>query len=633
MTKFFRDGGLNQSQNCNWLSDESRKSLSAVFRSTSASFSDLVKAAGLNPSTDFRFADISGVDLANSDVRGFDFTGSNLSETRWFGAIWDRTTILTDVNFAGAQGYLGGSASRQTQPSKQDRPDESMQNAPMAIATVDRLGKIVRSNLLFTRLFGSVAKTDSPDGGSILAVVAERDRAALEAAIRRAADKQGEIAPVDAVLADSVVRFARFYIASVEGDVGNREAAVVYGIETTEQRTLENMFTQSQKMELVGKLAGGVAYDINNVLGAIMLATDFLVNAHKPTDPSFQDIMQIRQNANRAAGLVRHLLAFSRKQTLRPQVLSLGEALSDLTMLLRRLIGENVSLSVQHGHDLWPVKVDIAQFEQVIVNLAVNARDAMPDGGKLTFLTSNVTDDGCARFNYKGMPLGEYVLIEVADSGTGIAPEIIDKIFDPFFTTKEVNKGTGLGLSTVYGIVKQTGGFIYLDSEVGKGTTFRIFLPRYIPSADELLASQSARISTPNPTSVATDKVQRTVLGLIGNGTVLLVGGEKGFRALNTRGLTSQGYTVLEAGDGFEGLDLISEHRGAIDLVVSEMFMPKMDGLTLLKEIRRRYPAIKMIFISGYAEEDIEVPKEVQFLAKPFTLKQLLAAVRTEIGR
>ena len=289
-------------------------------------------------------------------------------------------------------------------------------NTPMAIATVDRPGRIIRSNVLFARLFRPVLKTDGPDGGSILAVVAERDRPALEAAIRRAADKQGEIAPVDAALAGPGERFARFYVTAVEEEVGDHEAAIVYGIETTEQRTLESQFTQSQKMELVGKLAGGIAHDFNNVLGAIMMATDFLVNAHKPTDPSFQDIMQIRQNANRAAGLVRHLLAFSRKQTLRPQVLSLGEALSDLHMLLKRLIGENVTLNMVNGRDLWPVKVDIAQFEQVIVNLAVNARDAMPDGGKLTLRTANVSAEEGARFNYKGMPVGEYVLIEVVDS-------------------------------------------------------------------------------------------------------------------------------------------------------------------------------------------------------------------------
>ncbi len=209
-----------------------------------------------------------------------------------------------------------------------------------------------------------------------------------------------------------------------------------------------------------------------------MMATDFLLSAHRPTDPSFQDIMQIKQNANRAASLVRQLLAFSRKQTLRPQVLDVGEVLGDLTMLLRRLIGEKVALGVVHGRDLWPVKIDISQFEQVVVNLAVNARDAMPDGGRLQLRTANVTAPECERFNAKGMPAADYVLVEVTDTGTGIPAKIVDKIFEPFFSTKEVGKGTGLGLATVYGIIKQTGGFVY----VGFGRAEGRYLP-HLPAA------------------------------------------------------------------------------------------------------------------------------------------------------
>ena len=264
-------------------------------------------------------------------------------------------------------------------------------------------------------------------------------------------------------------------------------------LETTEKRTLVNQVNQAQKMEMVGQLAGGMAHDFNNVLSAIMMANDFLLSAHKPTDPSFQDIMQIKQNATRAASLVRQLLAFSRRQTLRPQVLDLGDALSDLTMLLRRLIGEKVKLDLVHSRDLWPVKVDVSQFEQVIVNLAVNARDAMPDGGTLTVRTANVTAQEAERFSYKGMPAADYVLIEVSDTGTGIPADIVDKIFEPFFSTKEVGKGTGLGLSTVYGIIKQTGGFIYVDSQPGKGTSFRIFLPRHRPELDAQLEAPAAR--------------------------------------------------------------------------------------------------------------------------------------------
>ncbi len=313
----------------------------------------------------------------------------------------------------------------------------------------------------------------------------------LGAAIRQAALGKSDIAPVDAALAVDGERFGRFYVTAVEEEERDQETAIVYMLETTEQRELENKVTQQQKMELVGQLAGGIAHDFNNVLSAIMMATDFLLNAHKPTDPSFADIMQIKQNANRAASLVRHLLAFSRKQTLRPQVLDLGEVLSDLTMLLRRLIGEKVTLEVVHGRDLWPVKADISQFEQVIVNLAVNARDAMPNGGRLKVRTANVTAAECARFRAKGMPAADYVLVEVTDTGTGIPAKIVDKIFEPFFSTKEVGKGTGLGLSTVYGIIKQTGGFVYVETAENKGATFRMFLPRHVATAQEIAVEQA----------------------------------------------------------------------------------------------------------------------------------------------
>jgi two-component system cell cycle sensor histidine kinase/response regulator CckA len=387
---------------------------------------------------------------------------------------------------------------------------------------------------------------------------------------------------------------------------------------------------------MVGQLAGGIAHDFNNVLNAIILATDFLVSAHKPSDPSFQDIMQIRQNANRAAGLVRHLLAFSRKQTLRPQVLDLGEVLSDLRMLLSRLIGESVALNVPHGRDLWPVKADIAQLEQVIVNLAVNARDAMPDGGKLTIGTANVSAQESARLRNKGMPVGEYVLIEVADTGIGIAPEIEKKIFDPFFTTKEVNKGTGLGLSTVYGIVKQSGGFIYFDSEVGKGTTFRIFLPRYIPGADDAPAPPQAT-SAKAPAGTVAEEARRTATDLTGHGTILLVEDEEGLRALNARGLVSRGYNVIEAGNGIEAIEALEREHGRVDLVVSDVVMPEMDGPALLKELRKTNPGLKIIFVSGYAEDafdkSLSDPSQYSFLPKPFTLKQLVSAVKEAMGK
>ncbi len=505
-------------------------------------------------------------------------------------------------------------------------------HTPMAIATIDRHGGVVRTNPLFAKLFQG-AQSGEGDR-SILAAVAERDRKALQIAISEAALGKGDIAPVDATLASDSERFARFYVTAVEEEERDQEAAIVYALETTAQRELENKVTQQQKMELVGQLAGGIAHDFNNVLSAIMMATDFLLNAHKPTDPSFADIMQIKQNANRAASLVRHLLAFSRKQTMRPQVLDIGEVLSDLTMLLRRLIGEKVTLDVVHGRDLWPVKVDISQFEQVIVNLAVNARDAMPNGGRLTLRTANVTAKECERFHAKGMPAADYMLVEVADTGTGIPAKIVNKIFEPFFSTKEIGKGTGLGLSTVYGIIKQTGGFVYVVSAEHKGATFRIFLPRHIATALELAQELAAEREAEAPAiagALAAGK-RAANADLTGEGTILLVEDEEGLRQLNARGLASRGYTVLEAGNGVEAIEVLEKYDGKVDLVVSDVVMPEMDGPTLLRELRSRDPGLKIIFVSGYAEDAFQkhLPADGQFafLAKPFTLKQLVNEVK-----
>jgi two-component system cell cycle sensor histidine kinase/response regulator CckA len=278
-----------------------------------------------------------------------------------------------------------------------------------------------------------------------------------------------------------------------------------------------------------------------------------------------------------------------------------------------------------HGRDLWPVKVDVSQFEQVIVNLAVNARDAMPDGGKLTVKTANLGAAESGELAYKGMPAADYVRIDIIDTGTGIPADIREKIFEPFFSTKEVGKGTGLGLSTVYGIVKQTGGFIYVDSEEGKGTSFHIFLPRHhaeLETPAEQHAANGAKDAAAEPKRV----------DLTGQGTILLVEDEDGLRSLNARGLRSRGYSVIEAANGIEAMEALEEKNGAVDLVVSDVVMPEMDGPTLLKEMRGRNPDLKIIFVSGYAEDAFEksLPENEQFafLPKPFTLAQLVAAVK-----
>ena len=487
---------------------------------------------------------------------------------------------------------------------------------PMAIAAVDGEGHILRANAAFARLFPNALKEDR----SVFAGVLERDRASLGAAIVTAAEGRGDIAPIDVALSGEGERSARFFLSAAEDASG--KGATLFALDTTEQRTLQENFAQSQKMQAIGQLAGGVAHDFNNVLTAIIGYSDLLLANHRPTDPSFQDIMQIRQNANRAAGLVRQLLAFSRRQTLRPQVIQLGDVLSELQMMLRRLVGEKIELDLRHGRDLWLVKADVNQFEQVIVNLVVNAHDAMPSGGKVMIRTKNITAQECAAIGEKALVAADYVLIEVADTGGGIPPAVKDKIFEPFFTTKEVGKGTGLGLAMVYGIVKQTGGWVFCDSELGKGATFRIFLPRHIAVEED--------------EEVKKEPVKAPAADLTGHGTILLVEDEEAVRAFGARALASRGYTVLQAGSGTEALDVVANTRTPIDLVVSDVVMPEMDGPTMFGELRKRGIMAKVIFVSGYAEDafarNLPEGEDFSFLPKPFSLKQLIEAVKENMG-
>ncbi|MTH97639.1 cell cycle histidine kinase CckA [Roseibium sp. RKSG952] len=493
-------------------------------------------------------------------------------------------------------------------------------NTPIAIASLDHEGRVLRTNAPFLRLFSTVdLSSESP---KLTDYVAESGRGDLGKALSSAARGISKIAPIDIPLSEgNDVRSATFYISAVEDGEGDGEAAIVYALETTQQRALEAQFAQSQKMQAIGQLAGGVAHDFNNVLTAIIGFSDLLLASHRPTDPSFQDIMNIKQNANRAAGLVRQLLAFSRRQTLRPQRLSLNDVLADLSILLDRLLGEKVELKVIHGRDLWPVMADVNQLEQVIVNLAVNAGDAMPDGGRLTIRTRNVPEAESTTFeNTRGMPPGEYTLIEVEDTGHGIPSGIMEKIFDPFFSTKEVGKGTGLGLSTVYGIVKQTGGFVFCSSETDSGTTFRLFLPRFVPAVEE---SRKPEAEEPEKEKVA---------DLTGSASILLVEDEEAVRAFAARALASRGYTVHEASSGTEALEVMNETGGKVDLVVSDVVMPEMDGPTLLVELRKIRSDLKIIFVSGYAqdafEENLPENEKFFFLPKPFTLKQLATTVK-----
>lgn len=504
-------------------------------------------------------------------------------------------------------------------------------NTPIAITEVAGDGAIGRTNAPFLKLFGGAVRADAEGArGNLADTVIAGDREKIVAALAAAAEGKGDIEPVDAQLAGddpNRKRSARFFVSSVADGSEAGVAAIVYALETTQQQELEQRFAQSQKMQAIGQLAGGIAHDFNNVLTAIIGFSDLLLTSHRPSDPAFQDIMNIKQNANRAAALVRQLLAFSRRQTLRPEVVQFGDTLADLHMLLGRLLGEKVGLEVVHGRDLWPVKADTSQLEQVIVNLAVNARDAMPNGGKLTIATRNVGADEALPYPTMGMPAADYVLIEVTDTGTGIPKEIIENIFEPFFTTKPVGQGTGLGLSTVYGIVKQTGGFVYCDSELGRGTTFRIFLPRHVDTSEAGKAADLPNLvgQPPAPTD------------LTGSATILLVEDEEAVRAFASRALASRGYTVHQAATGQEALEVMEEVGGDIDLVVSDVVMPEMDGPTLLRALRTKRPELKIIFVSGYAEDafarNLPEGEEFSFLPKPFTLKALATTVKETLGR
>jgi two-component system, cell cycle sensor histidine kinase and response regulator CckA len=494
-------------------------------------------------------------------------------------------------------------------------------SAPIAIATLDAGGAISATNAAFARLFAAAA--DEGRKLSLEDLVEPESHQALRLALDAALAHQSLIEPVDIAFAGDRERSGRLYLSPIEQTESESEAAIAYAIDTTEQRALEMQIAQGQKMQAIGQLAGGIAHDFNNMLTAIIGFSDFLLMNHRPTDPAFRDIMNIKQNANRAAGLVRQLLAFSRQQTLRPQLLQLGDLLSELSILLGRLLGENIELKLDQASGLWPVKADLHQFEQVIINLAVNSRDAMPGGGKLTIRTANVDERESRELGSRQILPGEYVLIEVRDTGCGMSEEVKQKIFEPFFSTKEVGRGTGLGLSTVFGIVKQSGGYIHVESEEGRGTAMCVYLPRYVEAPGEMETRTERRVEKPKD--------------LTGRGTVLLVEDEDAVRSFAARALGQRGYQVLEASTGTEALDVFESHQGDVDLVVSDVVMPEMDGPTLMEKLRRDRPDLKIIFISGYAEDSfrkhLAENEDFMFLQKPFDLKELAAAVKAALQR
>jgi two-component system cell cycle sensor histidine kinase/response regulator CckA len=484
---------------------------------------------------------------------------------------------------------------------------------PLGFALADRDGRFLFLNEAFIRAAG-LEKAATPVYPSDLVV--REDKATVSDTVRRFAAGP----PMSGDIAVRLLGRPEEPVAlSIAGARGLGEAAVLLSLkDNAEESRLKRQVAQATKMQAVGQLAGGVAHDFNNILTAIIGHCDLMLMRHTPGDSDYDDLQQVRANSNRAASLTRQLLAFSRQQTLRPQLLQLPDIVSEVFNLLKRLLGETVVLNVKHGRSLGPVRADPGQLEQVIVNLAVNARDAMPEGGTLTLQTFAVGAAEVRRMKSDIMPAVDYTALTISDTGTGIPADVLPKIFEPFFTTKEVGKGTGLGLSTVYGIVKQSNGFIFADSTIGEGTSFVIYLP--VHKAEVQVEAAPA-------------PPKERPAELWGTGTILLVEDEAMVRAVAERALTRQGYTVVTAANGEEGLERLQAGE-TFDLLISDVVMPTMDGPTLVRHARKQYPKLPILFMSGYAEEQLRKSIDIErvaFLPKPFSVQQLAEAARAAL--
>ncbi len=484
-------------------------------------------------------------------------------------------------------------------------------DAPIGIAFADEEGRLSEANSEFTSFFEQGAALA---GRALADLVEPADRQGIRDLIASAMRGGSLPGAVECRPTGRADRMGELYASALAG--AEPRCVILYLIDVSEQKALETKFAQSQKMQAVGQLAGGVAHDFNNLLTVIIGNCEFLLMRHQAGDPSFKEIHEIHQNALRAATLVGQLLAFSRKQTLQPKVLILRDVIGELALMLRRLLREGVDLKLEHGADLWPVHADETQISNAIINLVVNARDAMPKGGAVTIATANESVEQATALGAAIMPAGDYICISVGDTGVGIPKEHLGKIFDPFFTTKPVGQGTGLGLATVYGIIRQTGGFITVDSELGRGTTFRIYLPRHRGEAAA--------------TAAETERVQPR--DITGQDTILLVEDEEAVRSFAARALKLRGYNVLEASGGEEALEIVKNSSSAIHLLITDVVMPNMDGPTLVRAVKRLQPDMAVIFMSGYAEEAFrrndEKAEDLYFLPKPFGLKQLAAKVK-----
>ncbi len=470
-------------------------------------------------------------------------------------------------------------------------------------------GKLLEVNPSLVKIAGPAAAP----GASLSELIEPRTCAEAKASILA-----GRHGPFEVVFASDGEKAAHLYVGA-SGD-----NTMVYLVDVTDQRKLQLQLAQRNKMEAIGQLAGGVAHDFNNLLTALRLRVDELMLRHSLGDPSYDSLSEIRETVVRAADLVRQLLTFSRKATIQRETLELGEFLGNFEVLLRRLLREDVGLTTDYGSGLPPVRADKAQLENAVMNLVVNARDAVQGngGGTITLRTARVSEAEAVALGYGGAPVGEMALIEVADDGPGIPADVIGNIFEPFFTTKAVGEGTGLGLATVYGIVKQSDGWISVQSAPGEGSAFRIFLPAY-----------KAPLTLEQPAAPVRARSQPRDLS--GAGRILFVEDEDSVRGIAARLLRARGYEVIEAADGESALALAEEHAGAIDLMISDVIMPGMDGPTLLKKARPYLGNAPVMFISGYAEAEfsdlLEGETGVSFLAKPIDIKTLSERVKQQL--
>jgi two-component system cell cycle sensor histidine kinase/response regulator CckA len=488
---------------------------------------------------------------------------------------------------------------------------------PVAVLRLEEDGQIVQSNRLARKLL----HLETTDGSTLQGVLEGLGRPISDWLSDASLGKYLNKSEFLRLKNPDVEVFLQVSLGRVSAPDGNYALVAVLH-DATELKSLEAQFVQSQKMQAIGQLAGGVAHDFNNLLTAISGHCDLLLLRHDPEDTDFSDLIQISQNANRAAALVGQLLAFSRKQTLRPEVLDLRDTLSDLTHLLNRLLSEKVTLTLSHDPILLPVRADKRQLEQVLMNLVVNARDAMPEGGEIRVETTSKTFNKELHRDRATVPPGDYVCVRVSDQGHGIPADKLQKVFEPFYTTKRTGEGTGLGLSTAYGIVKQSGGFIFIDSVVGQGTVFTILLPAHREKATQ---------QTPkSPVKKTQNRLQRD------EGVVLLVEDEAPVRAFASQALKLRGYTVIEAGTGEEAIDLLSDNELHVDLFVSDVIMPGMDGPSWVRQARKDRPETRVVFISGYAEDALDDSAEPVansvFLPKPFSLNDLLDTVHEQFS-